>query len=330
MSRLYLFLLCWVVSGPNLRAAVRLTPMLPSPGGTVAFGRAIGLDTPVDRSRFVAEVARLTYGSPRAAEGVASSMLMRLRASLTVAERFESALAALPNRTLTLARADEDKDAREQLKTVLGLVGLTLRERRGAYTVEADNDRAAAERVRLLGDLGVDLERLPARLNAGEPVILTLPVETVPIPLSAAVWSELLRRPVTAGDLFSAIFAEPRMALLCHGLAALDDETLDYVTSTPRLLERLSTAEVAPVFAAFASNIRVHGGRIVPPGGDPASALWEAVVGEKTTEADVFLRALVTRNDGRLAYLYDLIGEVDPGRAAFALGLGPETTGRPK
>jgi hypothetical protein len=54
---------------------------------------------------------------------------------------------------------------------------------------------------------------------------------------------------------------------------------------------------------------------------DDVSALWEAVVLEKVTRPERFIQQLFETNDGRLAYLYDVIGQLDPGRRAFALGL---------
>src|SRR5262249_10022661 len=75
------------------------------------------------------------------------------------------------------------------------------------------------------------------------------------------------------------------------------------------------------IFAAFAGSIRVHDKAIVPPDSADAIPLWEAVAGEKVTRADKFLQVLFESNDGRLAYLYDTIGQLDPPRRAFALGL---------
>jgi hypothetical protein len=58
-----------------------------------------------------------------------------------------------------------------------------------------------------------------------------------------------------------------------------------------------------------------------PPGGDQAVPLWEAVVGEPVARPDRFLPALFTQAQGRTAYLYDAIGQLDPARQHFALGL---------
>ena len=51
--------------------------------------------------------------------------------------------------------------------------------------------------------------------------------------------------------------------------------------------------------------------RVLPPGGADAAALWEAAVGEKLDRPDAFLRLLYGQDEGRLAYLYDTIAEMD-------------------
>ena len=145
--------------------------------------------------------------------------------------------------------------------------------------------------------------------------------ELVPVPLTAAVWSKaVFLRPVAPGDLVVEILGNRQASLLCYGLAALDDETLQYLAEHPAVLTGIYTLGAEP-FAVFANSVRVQDGRIVPPGGDEAIPLWEAVVGERVTRPDRFLLALFTRTEGRLAGLYDTIGQLDRGRQRFALGL---------
>ena len=53
------------------------------------------------------------------------------------------------------------------------------------------------------------------------------------MPLSAKVWSDaVFQRPIGAAALFPAIIADRRAALLCYGLAALDDETLQFLSKS--------------------------------------------------------------------------------------------------
>jgi hypothetical protein len=151
--------------------------------------------------------------------------------------------------------------------------------------------------------------------------------ELVPIPLTAAVWSDaVFHRRVPAEALFQSIMADRQAALLCRGLTALDDETLAYFAEHPAVLKRLYERDAA-IFAVFSSSLHVRGNQVVPAGApalvpgarDDITPMWEAVVGEKASRPDRFIAQLFGRNDGRTAYLYDSIAALDPPHAAFAL-----------
>src|SRR5262245_20289226 len=54
--------------------------------------------------------------------------------------------------------------------------------------------------------------------------------ETVPLPLDASIWREtILQRNVPDDQIIGAILTDRRTALLYHGLAGLDDETLAWL-----------------------------------------------------------------------------------------------------
>lgn len=150
------------------------------------------------------------------------------------------------------------------------------------------------------------------------PALSTL---TVPVPLTAAAWSRaVFRREVPADELLSAIVADRKAALLGHGLAALDDETLEYFAREPLVLQRLYES-AAPSFAAFGGSLRVRGNRLAPPGGASAEALWVSLLGHPIDRPDRLIQVLFEEHNGRHAYLYDTIASLDEPRARFALGL---------
>jgi hypothetical protein len=145
--------------------------------------------------------------------------------------------------------------------------------------------------------------------------------DLVPIPLTAALWGRaVFKRLLTSQTVFAAIVSDQDAALLAYGLAALDDETLEWFAAHPALLTTLYTRH-AIAFGSFAAHLRVRGGRVVPPGGESAVPLWESVVGARVNEPVAFVTALFGSAKGRIAYLYDVIGHLDQPRAAFALGL---------
>lgn len=188
-----------------------------------------------------------------------------------------------------------------------------------------DRGRFVAELTRLVDDLQPQkrivfentLQGLRARPSA----------ELVPLPLNADLWSDaVFRRRVAPADLLFAILVDRRAALVCHALAALDDDTLSYLAAHPALLTNLYEHN-APAFGVFSSHLRVRGGRVIPPGGAAAVPLWEAVVGEMVSQPDRFIPALFTPGEGRIAYLYDSVALLDPDRVAFALGLWMKDAG---
>jgi hypothetical protein len=142
----------------------------------------------------------------------------------------------------------------------------------------------------------------------------------VPVPLSADVWSRVIfRRAIAPDDLLAAILSDRRAALLCHGLAGVDAETLSYLTEHPAILGDLYE-HLPAEFAAFGSSLHVRQGRVVPPGGAGAVALWQAAIGEAVDRPDRFIHALYATSAGRAAYLYDIVAELDASHASFVLG----------
>jgi hypothetical protein len=173
------------------------------------------------------------------------------------------------------------------------------------------------------------MRQVQARVARGIPQIDTRPAENVPVPLSVDFWSNsIFRRRMTPRELIPAIVADRSAALICLGLSQLDDATLDYLADHPSILERVYERSFT-AFGAFSGRLQIENNRVIPPGGlrhaqgsaDDAVVLWEAVVGEKVTRPDRFIAQLFELNEGRLSYLYDTIGQLDPPRRAFALGL---------
>jgi len=145
------------------------------------------------------------------------------------------------------------------------------------------------------------------------------------VPLRHEVWNRaIFKRAIPADRLVVSILADRRAALLLHGLLGLDDDTLAYLEAHPTVLSQLYERGTAP-FAAFAGSLRVVDGRVVPPGAPDAVGLWEAAVGAPISDPARFITLLFSSREGRegrVAYLYDTVAQLDQPRAAFALGAG--------
>ena len=136
----------------------------------------------------------------------------------------------------------------------------------------------------------------------------------VPVPLSAEVWSRaIFKRPTRPDRLVAAILADRRAALLCYGLAALDDETL----GVPRAA-RIAADQSVRERRAGVRRVRREpadprqSGRAA--GRTPKrSPLWEADrSGARRPIPKRSSRALFQMHDGRVAYLYDTVAQLEP------------------
>ncbi len=145
-------------------------------------------------------------------------------------------------------------------------------------------------------------------------------IEVVPIPLTTDVWSSaIFHRRIAARDIVLAILADRSASLIALGLSSLDDDTLGYFADHPAILERIYERSVT-AFVTAAPALRIQNNRVVPPGGELASPLWEALLVEKTSRPDRFLTQLFELTEGRLAYLYGVVGALDAPHRAFVLG----------
>jgi hypothetical protein len=143
--------------------------------------------------------------------------------------------------------------------------------------------------------------------------------ETVPLPLDASIWREtILQRPVPDDQIIAAILSDRRTALLYHGLAGLDDETLAWLGPERETLQHL--LRHAGAFAVFGPSVRVQAGKIRVPGGDDAEPLWQAIVGADPERPAAFVRRLFGDEHGHLAWFYDSLSQLDEPRLRFALG----------
>ncbi len=103
-----------------------------------------------------------------------------------------------------------------------------------------------------------------------------------------------------------------RAALLASGLAGLDDETLEYLASSPATVLTQLYERSAAAFAAFGGSLRMPTAACVPPGGSSAVPLWESVVGARSARPTASCRCCYGEFGGRLAYVFDTIAAVEP------------------
>ena len=152
--------------------------------------------------------------------------------------------------------------------------------------------------------------------------------EMLPVPLPAAAWQALLAQPVPDRQLLGAILTDRKLALLCQGLVALDNETLTWIGGQPDLLERIRD-RYAGVFAAFGGAFAVRQGVVGLPGGDGLASAWREL-GVPADDPARAMERLFGTDGGRLAYFAATLEQLEPARRLFLVGREalPEATRR--
>jgi hypothetical protein len=147
------------------------------------------------------------------------------------------------------------------------------------------------------------------------------PTETVPLPLSPDLWKSAVfgGRP-SSPNLITEILQSRNASRFYYGLLSLDDDTRAWLATQPDLIAEVS-ARYSATFVLAAPGLRVKDGALRVPGGGPATAIWEALAGRRTTAIPDFLRALLTTGEGRLAYFFGAMSQLTPAQIAYAMRL---------
>jgi hypothetical protein len=130
------------------------------------------------------------------------------------------------------------------------------------------------------------------------------PSEALPLPATATWWTEnVLARAGTPPTLVLDVLRSRDAALLYRALVSLDSPTREWFTAQPALVRDITRGRAAQLVLA-SPGIRVNGGRLVTPGGEQASAAWEAFLGTRLDDPVAIVRRLIEQDEGGLAYFY--------------------------
>lgn len=147
------------------------------------------------------------------------------------------------------------------------------------------------------------------------------PPDTLPLPLPMKIWTDtVFSGQVKPDALVAAILRTRNAALLYVGALSLDEPTRAWLATQPKLIALLVKERTA-AFTFLAPALRVANGRVDVPGGEPAVAAWEALVGQKVTQPAAFIRALVDGDARHLPYFYGMLASLTPPQMQMLLRL---------
>ena len=290
------------------------------PGGVPALLRAAGLDEGLPRTRALREVIHVIYDTQ---DGANEAIDARRRNVITYLESISAVEALRPGdgqAAPTLRQAD-DKAVRKRLEAIADAIGCSLERDSRAYRLQADQGDRQKRRRADLESAGLDVNAVISAANAGEPLAVSLKADEVPLPLSPAAWTAVIRAPENlSGSLATALLGDRSTALLYFGLLGMDAGTREFFERNPPVLKEIVGSDRAAVFAGTGQGIRVTNGRVAVPGGSAAEPLWQALAGEDLGRPDRFILRLLDKDGGRLALLFSAVHALDAPHQAFVLG----------
>jgi hypothetical protein len=174
-----------------------------------------------------------------------------------------------------------------------------------AYLDTADPGRAF-----LTVDSGFPLTQLEQDLATHTTFSYPFPGTPVPVLGNKRNWASVSMRGRRAGgDMLDVLLNDPEVDRLYSALARVDSQTAARLMMSPGLGKLLP---VADIFDFYGSQICIHSGSVVVPGGAGAEAAWRELVGASPQSPGTFVDHLLNRDHGWLAAYFDVLSRVDP------------------
>lgn len=225
--------------------------------------------------------------------------------------------------TVVPSLAERDTDAYAKGVELLDFLGFRVLDDTDRIQLQRRvGDREARQR-QVLSYLGVSVPLQSRLWAAGEPILLNIEDELVPLLFSAREWNEQVFDEALDGSaLFDAFIADAAARQVLTGYAALDRPTRDWLFEEVGLRPLHRDSAVAAGFMKLAPYMRVVDASLHVPGGDRNA--WAAIVGGWSDTAEL-IEKLVTRDDGRPAHLWRALSLVPEDRARYLLTLNRAT-----
>ncbi len=267
------------------------------PGGVPAARRVLELGESM--GRFDASLATdFTYRRARTGDwSRAEEKLRRYLANVDVIARI---VGDAPKAIAPPAPGAPKADV-ERFRELCAALGIERRKIDAQWRYVPGTSPASRERVEWATALGLDVAAMANAWTSGGAEAIPLATDILPVPLPA-FWPAGSSVRLSLDDLVR----DRTTGLFYTALMGLDDGTLAWFDAHPEVLRRLRAQSVS-AFAAFSRSLRVNEAAVVTPGGPAMTPAWARLTGQSASEPVRFLPALLTIDDGLLAYFFDAV-----------------------
>ena len=283
------------------------------PGGLEALA-FVAHSTTKSPQHFLADYCRaltvLVAGSPGQ-----KTYLESIREYFQVVESLES-LGTRQGDRVTFQISVADKASRQRAEKITDLLGWKLRTKKDGVTLEAGEKTAQGKRQETASALAIDEVGMQEALQAGREYTFEIMDERVPVVLGESKWlSAFFPKEKLSGGLAEGFTDDLRAA---ETYLALSGMSMPAVSALMSSLDLKSLAEKhADLICQYSSAFALRGSRAAVPGGPPADAVWEKLVGSSTAVPAKFFRALLEKDDGKLLAFFATLGQLDADHQRF-------------
>jgi Ca-activated chloride channel family protein len=179
--------------------------------------------------------------------------------------------------------------------------------------IELSESPADSLRQQIPAALGLDELEVAKSLASGSSFHFEVHSAQAPL-LEARLWRALLGG-LPPGGYAEMFVRNPRYAVAYSGLASMGPGAASALISAVGL--RTLVTRYADLLRRYGEAFSVSDGRAAAPGGSPADAAWERLAGASPHDAKAFFRALLAKDQGKLADFYFVLSRADAARQRF-------------
>lgn len=293
------------------------------PGGRKALAEIAGIEGIPSFNDFFTEYCRtlareMTVGTSRGVPRYLETVRVYMA---TVSDLLPLGERNGDSTTITLSLAGEPQ--RKNTERVLELLGWKLVAKDGSFSVQLGDQPSDGPRQRIPRAFGIDEVGMAEALEAGRTFQFEIPSENARV-VGGNDWSTILRDlPSIPGGIAGAFTLDARVAKTYAGIGSM---TADAAAAVIRAVGmRNLVLNDSDVLFRYGESLTLDKTGVTVPGGAPAEPVWRKLIGVNPRDPAAFLRALMQKDDGRLAAFYYAIQSADEAHQRYFTGTDART-----
>jgi Ca-activated chloride channel homolog len=285
------------------------------PGGIAVLGSVAHLEGKPASQDFFAEYCRTIAGDGSTGNAPIpqyAAILGAFMTTITTLTRMGEHHGDSTTIQLSLATPEEQ----DRANRILQLVGWKIVKAGSTVHVEPGDQPADSPKQPILQALGVDPITMQQTLQAGHAFSFEIASGEARL-IGGGAWMDVLKDPSIPGGIAGAFASDIRLSQTYAALSSMSSEAATALVAGIGLRELVTRYSMTAFHVADA--FQVSDNSVVMPGGKESEPAWQKLTGAKPHDPPAFLKALLLKDQGRLATFYWVMAHADTARQKFFL-----------